>query len=369
MATKGIYKRKNGRFEGRFQLEGKRYSITGKTVKEVQKKMNDKRYELEHGMYAAVENITVESWFYTWIDEYKKQVVKDRTLNIYTSCYRVHIKSYIGKQSIKNIRSEHIQKIFNELAVRKGLSKGTLGNVKKTLNGMFEQAVINDMLYKNPVRGLKMPKTQEKEKKKVLTATEQEKLLESAKDNYYYDLIVFALNTGMRIGEITGLKWSDIDYQENVIKVRRSLNYYSYSGFYTDTPKTKSSTRDIPMTQSVIRLLKNLKKKQLENKLKLGSNYKEHETIKNTVFTSETGGLIHEQMFNKALKKLCVKCDIEPITPHALRHTFATRCSEKGMKMQTLKGIMGHTKIALTMDLYSHVLNEDKQQEIKLLEN
>lgn len=365
---KGIYRRKTGLYEGRFQINGKIYYVSGKTKKDVEKKLVNKRYEVEHGMYSSnKDSLTVDSWFNTWIEEYKKPIVKDRTVRIYLACYKCHIKNAIGHRKLKDIRGEHLQRIFNNLA-KNGLSKGTLGNVKKTLNGMFEQAVLNDILFKNPVKAVRMPSTKEKEKKKVLTVEEQRLLLEEAKESNYYELIVFALNTGMRIGEITGLKWSDIDFNENIIKVRRGLNYYSYSGFYTDTPKTKKSIRDIPMTSSVRELLKRVKHKQLTNKIKYGSKYKEHPTIKDTVFTSIYGGLIHEQMVSKELKKLCNLADIERVTPHALRHTFATRCAEKGMSYQTLKSIMGHAKLSITMDLYAHVLQDTKQQEIKLLE-
>lgn len=369
---KGITLRSDGRYMGRFTYYGERYTVYDEDLKQVKRKLDDLRYELEHGLYAKESEVTVDSWFQTWIDEYKKPTVKKGTVGVYVDTYDSYIRKPFGKKKLKDLRPEQIQNLYNRLNL-KGYSKSTIELVSVVLGGMYKQAYKNELVKRNPVPLTTLPKMQTPEERRVLTKEEQEIFLNAARNNQYYYVYKLALSTGLRNGEVRGLEWSDIDFQNRIIHVRSTLVQNSY-GFYKDTPKTKSSYRDIPMLDSVYELLKEHRKEQSERKILLGSLWHPAEGLENLVVTTTMGSPVGKAYFNNGIKNLVKEIqktvpDFEYISFHGLRHTFATRCIENGMNPQVLKAIMGHSKLSITMDLYAHVLPDEKMKEMQKLQN
>ena len=322
------------------------------------------KYEVRHGVYTKEGNITVDEWFKIWVDEYKVNVVKEATIFRYKSAYDKHVRGVLGDKKLKDIRPEHIQRLYNSL---KGTE--TVVIVATTLSGMFEQAFKNQIINKNPIPLTTVPKARNiKKERRVLTLREQEALL-SYSDGTLKDLIEVSLSTGMRTGEVRALEWSDIDFKNKIIHVTGTLTEIAGKAF-KDTPKTKTSRRDIPMLDNVERIFLKRKEEQKIRKAALGDKYKGKEGLENLIFKSGRGTPVsnscYVRMLNRAVEKINnAGMEFEHVHPHTLRHTFATRCIENGMPPQVLKAILGHSSLAMTMDLYAHVLPDTKAEEMK----
>lgn len=361
---KGIRQRANGTYEGRCMYENKNYTVYGGTITEVKKKLTDIKYKLEHGGFINQSKISLEEWFETWMREYKEKNVKIGTVIAYNNCFNYYVKPVLGKSRVADIKGIHIQQLFNKLE-NDGLAVSYIKIVAAILNGCFKQAMKNDIIEKNPVMSATIPREKEKKTRRVLTVEEQRIFMEYAKGSYLYNLFALTLRTGMRGGEIRGLKYIDIDKSKKVIHISRTLKYETGMGFFEDTPKTKSSMRDIPLTDEMNSLIEQQKK-----------TYNKFAVIKMDayVFHLEDNKPISRERVQHEVNRIVKRIndngiDFEPFTLHCLRHTFATRAIENGMKPQTLKGILGHSSLVMTMDLYAHVLPTTKAEEMKLISN
>lgn len=365
---KGITLRADGNYMGRFMYYGERYTLYDKDLKKLQRKLEDLRYELEHGLYGKESLITIDDWFHTWIKEYKEPSVKRGTVGVYEDTYDSYIKKTLGKKKLKDLRPEQIQNLFNTLKAD-GYSRSTIELVSVVLSGMYTQAYKNQLVRSNPVPHTTLPKMNDKTERRVLTRDEQEIFLNTAKSHQYGYVYELALSTGMRSGEIRGLEWSDIDFQNRIIHVKGTLVQNRF-GFYKDLPKTGSSYRDIPMLDNVYHLLKERRKTQIEQKLLLGPDWQPADKLDNLVITTNFGRPLGKAYLNNGIKAIIKKIEktgqtFDYITFHGLRHSFATRCIENGMEPQVLKAIMGHSKLSITMDLYAHVLPDAKSKEMQ----
>lgn len=367
---KGISLRADGRYVGRIKYMGESHSVYGLTVKEAKKKLDDLKYELEHGLFAKESEITLDTWFDTWLKEYKQPSVKKGTVGVYRDTYDAYISTPMGKKRLKDVRPEQIQKLYNTL-YNDEYSKNTIELVSVVLSGMYKQAFKNQLINRNPVPLATLPKFSEHKERRVLTLEEQNLFLQFANEgkskyNYVYEL---ALSTGMRSGEMCGLEWNDLDFSNRIIHVRGTLVQNRY-GFYKDLPKTHSSLRDIPMLDNVFNLLKERRKAQIEQRLLLGTHWEPLKDLENLVVTTDTGRPLGKSYLNKDIVKIIHRIhgtdgDFQSLTVHTFRHTFATRCIENGMEPQVLKTILGHSKLSMTMDLYAHVLPNTKVQEMQ----
>ena len=369
---KGISLRKDGRYMGRVTFEGETVTVYGSTVSETRKKLDEKRYELQHGLFCKETDMTVKAWFEVWIKEYKSLTIKQGTVKLYTCYFYTYIDKAVGKKKLKDIRAEHIQKIYNDMH-RMQYSHKTIELVSGVLSGMFKQALKNEMINKNPVPLATLPKGGEKKERRVLTKEEQSTFLAYAKQSQYARIFEFALSTGMRGGEIKGLLWENVDFQKKLIYVKVTLNKDGI-GFYLGSPKTSSSVRTIPMMDNVYALLKKQKTWQAEMRLKLGEEWKPCDGLNNLVFTTNVGSPIDKEYLKNSMDGIVKRInadgiEFEHITMHTFRHSFATRCIESGMNPQTLKAILGHSKLSMTMDLYAHVLPDTKAEEMQKIAN
>lgn len=173
---------------GRFTYYGERYTLYDKDLKKLQRKLDDLRYELEHGLYAKENQITINDWFHTWIKEYKEPSVKRGTIGVYQDTYDSYIKKPFGKKKLKDLRPEQIQNLFNTLKTN-GYSRSTIELVSVVLNGMYKQAYKNQLIQTNPVPHTTLPKMEEPAERRVLTPKEQEIFLSTAQ-NYHYGYVI-----------------------------------------------------------------------------------------------------------------------------------------------------------------------------------
>lgn len=325
--------------------------------------MTELKYKLEHGLYVSKEKLSLNEWYQTWLEEYKKNRVKLGTYTSYEKYYQSVLKNRLGSRMISDIRGEHIQKLYNDL-VKEGYALSSIKIVSAVLNGCFKQAERNGLIERNPVRLAELPRQTEKKTRQAMTREQQALFMEYAKESYLYHFFEVMLRTGMRKGEMQGLKYPDIDRKANVIHVRRTLKYIEHYGYIEDTPKTRTSTRDIPLTVAVL------------GHIEAQRNYWGFKVVNMNqyIFCNERGEALSRERIQAEIDRTVKRIraaghDFPRITSHVFRHTFATRAIEAGMQPQVLKTILGHSSLAMTMDLYSHVLPDTKAEEMEKIAN
>lgn len=365
---KGIVLRSDGRYMGRFRYNHEDYVVYDYDLKTVIKKLSDLRYEVEHGIYARESDISLNDWFIIWLNDFKLKSVKPGTQEVYKNTYSGCIKNTLGKRKIKDIRLEHIQRLYNNMSEK--YAEGTIRLANVVLYGLFEQAMKNQLITSNPVRLATIPKARKRQQRKVLTLEEQKLFLSYAKKySRAYPLFAFALLTGCRNGEVRGLMWSDVDFENRIIHITGTLKYVKGMGIYKGTPKSEAAHRDIPMLEACCKLLKHHQVEQKKRTELMGELWKPIDGLGNLVFTQDDGIPVSREILSAEIKKTINKLredgyGIEEFTFHSLRHTFATRALESGISMKATQAILGHAQYAVTADLYSHVLPNTKAKEM-----
>lgn len=355
----GLSQEKRGLYVARYvDRFGKRQSKRFGKLQEARQWIANATYIDEHSDLSTPTDMIVDAWFDYWIDV-KKKTVRPNTWRNYTERYERNIKEVIGKMKLSEVKLLHCQKIMNNMA-DEGYRTSTIYQTRIALYNMLEFAKENDVILSNPCKkSVKSDIGKETKKKEALTKEAQKKFLEGATGQSYEDQYRFILQTGLRTGELVGLKWEDIDFTHKTMKIQRSMEFRHKVGEWrVDPPKSKSGYRTIPLTDEAITILKRQKEKHKEIKV-IPMEWTEY------VFLCRKGSPIKNSTYDTALFKICEKSNIPKFSMHILRHTFATRCIEAGMKPKTLQMLLGHSNIGITMNLYVHTTEEEKQKEME----
>ncbi len=354
---KGLTQEKTGLYSARYvDRNGKRQSKRFKKLQEARKWLADSIFLDEHSNPMYPGNMTCNAWFATWI-EMKKTSVRPGTIEVYISYYNNTVKDIIGDMQLSDVKPIQCQMILSKMAER-GYHQGTIKHTRIVLYGMFEAARENDIIISNPMkRSLKIEIGKPAKVREALSLEDQKKLFKTLIGHKYENQYCFAMQTGLRVGELVGLKFEDADLKNRTLRIRRTMKYdHTSKEWRSGPPKSAAGNRTIPLTDLAIDILK--KQKEQNSKLKVVPlEFREY------VFIDESG-LIKYGSYDSALGWVCKKIGIKPITMHNLRHTFATRCVQSGMAPKTLQTILGHSTINVTMDLYVHTTEEEKFREI-----
>jgi integrase len=345
-------------------------------VNEIRQKLRTEQYEDEKKLNVVNSNMTLDEWFEVWMDTCKKNC-RDSTRHNYRMSYN-RIKESLGWRKLSGLNLIVMQQAFNELK-----TDASRKDSRRVLVDILNRAVDADLLNKNIAKQINtvVTKDSEPEEPRVLTQEETDLFLEVA--SYYRNFNEFslALETGMRIGEILGLKWSDIDFEHQTIYVNRTLVYakcddkadpqYGKWRFDFHDPKTEKGRRKIPMTVKAYQILKKQRfwKSGIESKgRRAPEGYEDlvFVTTNNTPISPRDTTVVMRNISNRIALK---HPDFKPLTPHTLRHTFATRCIECGMNPKTLQIILGHSTINITMNLYCHVTEDTLISEMSKFES
>ncbi|MCC0716526.1 site-specific integrase [Clostridioides sp. ES-S-0077-01] len=352
-------------------INGKRKKIErvgGKTKKEAEKALRDAMSEFENeGQLFSDNEMSFSDFLDFWYKEYVLLNCKYGTQKNYEKIIRNHLKPDLGKYKLKNLNPAILQKFLNDKS-RFGLSKNSINNFYGVLSGALKSAVYPFKFIKeNPMQYVHMPKMQENKKNdlKIISLKDFNKILERfPQGSSFYTPLQIAFNTGMRGGEITALQWDDIDLENKIIHVRHTLISKGKEGFELGSPKTESSYRKINIGDTLTKVLREHKKLQKEMKLKFGEWY----INSNFVCTKEMG----EHVTTNSLKYLSRVVNYElgiDFNFHSLRHTHATMLLENGANIKDIQHRLGHAKISTTMDTYSHVTNNMRNQTVNIFES
>lgn len=357
---KGISQRKEdglyiARFTNRF---GKRQVIYDKTYNGVQKKLREAILADDKEINVVSNSMTLDEWFEKWMNTCKKNC-RSNTKDTYARHYK-RVRKSLGWRQLNKLNLVVMQEAINELQ-----TDNERKNSKKILVDMLEKALASDLITKNVAKQITTEITKEEKKpRRVLTIQETNIFLEEAKNSFYYNLFVVALETGMRIGELSGLQWNDIDYKNKIIHVNHSMVYFSKDGKYTfelHPTKTNKGMRSIPLTETAIKSLK----RQYIMKQAISNDKEPIEGFENLVFVTKNNRPTTQFLVTECIEGILKKIHthypdlvFEKFSPHCFRHTFATRWLEAQVPLKTVSAILGHSQLQLTTDLYMHVTQD-----------
>lgn len=364
--------------------DGKRHSVTAGTLEELREKEAEIQKDVSDGIRVDSQNVTVNDLFNLWKN--LKRGLKDNTYQSYCYMYTQFVEDGIGKLPVRDLKRSDVKRFYNTLADERKLKIATIDNVHTVLHQVLGLAVednyVRTNVSDNLLKELKQTHHFEDSHKRALTVPEQElflNFLASEKTQYHHWYPIFAtmLGTGMRVGEICGLRWDDIDIENGMIDVNHTLVYYKHAvnGCYynINTPKTKAGERQIPMLDNVKEAFIMEKAYQECNHIKCNISV---DGFTNFIFVNRFGNLQHQGTLNKALRRIIRDCNDEQLskgkkTPvllpnfscHSLRHTFTTRLVEAGVNIKVIQELCGHTRSDVTLDIYTTVTKELKQRE------
>lgn len=355
-------------------LSGKKRTIYANTLVELREKEKQIERDLQDGIDSSKGDMTLNQLFQVYMET--KSDLRESTRCNYLAVWKNAIEGTdLGNMKIANIKQLHIRKFYTELA-RKGLAANTIKLYHNLIYPALELAVDSDIIRKNPAKDCKKGVGGTKKERTAMTIAEQERMLDFVKGSnrysIYYPMLIFALSTALRVGELTGLRWSDVDWKQNVIHIRQQLIYKNLGDgcrFHIQPLKTEAGRRDIPMTANARKSLM----KQRELSLMLGKNAKiqEVEGITDFVFINSQGKPYAANAINFALDnaiKAYNKSEetkagnehrdpelLPHVSAHILRHTACTRLAETGLEPKVLQYIMGHANVSVTLDVYTHL--------------
>lgn len=377
----GIIQRKDGMYTGRYvDRFGKRKTVYNKRLKGLKEILNTAIYEDSNKLNVVDNSIKLDEWYEKWMSIHKYKVIRASTRSMYIAIYEKHISPMLGNLKLQDITHLQIKHLINSLD-KKGLGYETKNKVKILLIDMFNKAMIDDFVNKNPAKGISVERDEETEIR-VLSSEEQTEFFNACKGTFYDNFFTVAVTTGMRIGEISCLTFNDLDFDNKIINVTKTLLYQKIEElgdtkktFHINPPKTKTSKREIPMNKQCELAFKKqwLQKNVVADK----SPKKVDDEFKDLLFTTKYNTPINPQIIIDAIKKIVDEInlykdpleEIEPFSSHIFRHSFATRCFESGIQPKTVQSYLGHATLQMTMDLYTSVLGKHKQDEMEKLEN
>ena len=363
---------------------GKRNSVTAGTLEELREKEDEIQRDVSDGIRADAKNVTLNTLYDLWKE--LKVNLKHNTFSNYCYMYDQFVADNIGMLPVTKLKRSDIKAFYNMLADTRGLKIATIDNIHTVIHQILQLAVEDNYIRRNIsdnlLKELKSSHHYEDSHRRALTLPEQELFMEFlSKENsqYYHWLPIFTvmLGTGMRVGEITGLRWNDIDLKSGIIDVNHTLVYYKHrdeNGCYFDihSPKTKAGVRQIPMTEEVKNAFLLEKKMQdlagIQSKVTIDGYH-------NFIFVNRFGNVQNQGTLNRALRRIIRDCNDEQLLKkknpvllpnfscHSLRHTFTTRLVEAGVNIKVIQNLCGHSRSDVTLDIYTTVTKELKQNE------
>ena len=386
---KGESQRKNGTYDYRWVgPDGVRHAVYAPTLEELRELEKEIVIDEHDGIKTETKKLTVNNVFDTWCD--LKRGLKDNTFKNYLYMYNNYVRDSFGKNRIADVKKSDVKRFYNTLADERMLSISTIDTIHNVLHQVFDLAVDDNCIRSNPtdkmLKELKQAHDFEIKERKALTADEQRLFLDFLKRtpqyNHWYPLFAVMFGSGMRIGEVSGLRWCDIDLEEGIIDINHTLVYYSTGKgkkckFAINTPKTKKGYRKIPMMDFVKEAFLLEKANQDETGVNCQVTI---DCYTDFIFVNRFGSVQHYGTVNKAIRRIVRDYNDEALLKeenpvlipnfscHNLRHTFATRLCEADMNLKVIQDVLGHKEVKTTLEIYTHVTEAKKRQEVNALE-
>ena len=389
---KGETQRKDGTYDFRWtSADGKRHSVYAATLQELREKEEEIIRDKQDGIKTEIRRTTVNDVFELWCD--LKRGLKHNTFTNYKYMYNRFVRDTFGKRIINDIKYSDVKFFYCSLMNILGLQANTLDNIHTILHPTFQMAVRDNVIRNNPASGVmaEIKKANGKNKgiRHALTLEQQRAFLNYVSNSPVYchwlPLFTALFGTGCRIGEMIGLRWEDLDYENKTISINHAAIYRvmenGKSEFHISSPKTEAGIRTIPMMQAVEQAFKD----EYEAQKETGFNVQVVDGMSGFIFCNKDGIIHKPSVINSAIKRIyeaynaeeIIKAKRESRRPvliphfscHHIRHTFCTRFCENERNLKVIQSIMGHANIETTMDIYAEATDVKKKEAIKALEN
>ncbi len=344
----------SGKWMARYTVETpagpKRRTIYADTRKKAAEKLAKALSQRADGIVVDDQNLSFGDYLDLWLSDCVRGTVRESTFSRDKYLVTNHIKPSVGRVKLKNVNALHLQSLYRE-RIDSGLSGSTVQKIHHVIHKALSQAVRWSLIPRNPADDVQAPTPAPKEIH-PLSAHEARRLLEAARDDRLEALYVLAVHTGMRRGELLGLKWEDVDLDNFMVRVRRTITRKG-TGYVLGEPKTKKSRRTVRLTARAVDALRSHRARQAQEKLRAGSLYSDQGLI----FAGEGGGLINpSNLRQRSFMPLLERAGLSQITFHDLRHTCASLLFQKNVHPKFVQELLGHASVAITLDTYSHVL-------------
>lgn len=382
--------RPDGTYSYRWRTtDGKRHAVYGRTLEELREKEQAVLRDKSDGIRTNAQKVTLNDIFDMWVQ--LKKGLKENTFQNYIYMYEQFARNDIGQLKIITLKRSDIRRYYNRLIDERCLKIATVDNIHTVLHQVIDIAVedgyLRNNISDNALKELKQARNLFTEKRKALTVKEQNLFMDYIKGSpmyqHWYPIFALMLGTGLRVGEVTGLRWEDVDFENNAISVNHTLVYFNHSKggcyFGINTPKTRAGERTVPMIDSVKEALLQEKKNQDLAGIKCNARV---DGFTDFIFVNRFGNVQHQGTLNKALRRIIRDCNDEVLESgkvnavllpkfscHTLRHTFTTRLCESGINIKVIQSVLGHADISTTLDIYADVTKDLKKVEMQTFED
>ncbi|MBR3833292.1 MAG: tyrosine-type recombinase/integrase [Lachnospiraceae bacterium] len=377
-----FYQRKDGRYEARATINGVKISIYGRNLRELRKQFEEQKELAENRIEARRKRITLNEWFEEWFVTYKIPNIKETSVFPMRRKYYNTFGKYLGHMRVIDITNMDVQNVINRLK-SEGKATSTMRDALGRMRDCMEAAKNNMLIPINPCFEIRVPWENKQVKRRFLSQEEQNIFLKAVENNWYKEMFYIMFLTGIRVGEVGGLMWSDVDFDNKCIFINRTLScQYEYGNkmLRLMEPKTHNSYRRIPFFGEAEEMFRAQYNKVQNLKKALGSRWRAGEGYEDLVFVTTMGSPVLRYHAEKEIKKVVKEINyqeeinskfegrepvfFENMYPHAIRHTFCSRCFEAHMQPKVVQKIMGHQHYSTTIDIYTHVTDNIMEEEI-----
>ena len=355
----------SGLYIGRYTVGtatgSERKAIYGKTRAEVAQKLTKAMADRDIGLVFDADKLKLGEYLKRWLSDSVKDTVKQTTYESYERIIRVHLAPTLGGIKLKNLSPTHVRGLYRE-KLDSALSATSVQRIHALLHKALKQAVNDGLIPRNVTEAVAAPRQVRKEIQ-TLTPEQARAFLQTAKSDRLEALYFLAIHTGLRQGELLGLRWSDVGLDQGILQVRRIRSAAKGTPTFT-TPKNNKG-RSVRLTPQAVQALRDHRKRQIEERLKQAGHW--HDT--GLVFTSTIGTpLNRHNVFGRSFKPLLRRAGLPDIPFHALRHSFATLMLSGREHPKVVQEMLGHSRINTTLDFYSHVLPDMQREAIDRLD-
>jgi integrase len=356
-----VYRRgSDGRYVAKYKAEGTKSGYKEEyahTEPEAYAKLEKAWLEKQQGILATGPNQKLKDYLEQWLEDVHKPTIGLSSYVRYHNILHKHIIPALGSRQIRQVTPQHIQTFYTNL-LKIGLSASVVQGIHGLLHKAFDNAVMWNLVARN-VCDMVTPPRRTKKEIQPLSIEQSHTLLDAAREHQLETLLIVVLATGMRHGELRGLRWHDINFEEKCLYVRRTAGYLTGYGYVEREPKTTKGRRKIILPDFVIDQLKKHRMRQVEAKHKAGDSWQERDLV----FCNRNGGFIHQVSVLRMFRHILAKAGLPlELRIHDLRHSAATIFLSMGIHPKIVQELLGHSQISMTMDTYSHVMPSMQQE-------
>lgn len=347
-----IFRRKDGRLVGQVTLaDGKQKQVYGRTQEEVLQKQKKIQYDQYQGTLITERDLKLKAYLDHWIEKVHRHTIRFSTYYNYRRMLDLHIIPALGHIGVQKLTTQQLQAFYAQ-KLQEGLAPRSIRIMHAILHKAYKDALRSQppIVARNVVETVRPPRIAKAEAR-VLSKTQARALLNTVKGHRLEALITLALVTGMRRGELLGLQWTDINWQENSLTVRHTVDWLGGYGFWESEPKTERGRRTLPLPAVAIEALKEHRTRQLEERLKAGEAWQNRDLV----FPNGRGNYLQPTRMLRMFGEVLQAAGLPHMRFHELRHSAATLLLAMGVDARVIQEILGHSHISITLGIYGHV--------------